>query len=125
MAIKELTKAEEQVMQFLWQLKEGMVRDILDQMPEPRPAYTTVATVVRVLETKGFIDHKAYGNSYVYFPTIAESEYRQFTFDKMMKNYFNNSYESLVSFIANERKLDLNELDELSQLLDKLKNQRS
>ena len=68
MEIKELTKAEEQVMQILWQLKEAIVKDILEQMPDPKPAYNTVSTVVRVLEGKGFIDHKAYGNSHVYFP---------------------------------------------------------
>src|ERR1700679_1832699 len=105
MHIKELTRAEEQVMQLLWQLKEAIVKDIVGLMPEPKPAYNTVSTVVRVLEGKGFIDHKAYGNSYVYFPVISEAEYKKFTFDKMMNSYFNNSYKSLVSFIANEKKL--------------------
>ena len=90
MNIKELTKAEEQVMQILWQLKEAIVKDILEQMPDPKPAYNTVSTVVRVLEGKGFIDHKAYGNSHVYFPAISEADYKKFTFDKMMKNYFSN-----------------------------------
>ncbi|HZY36288.1 MAG TPA: BlaI/MecI/CopY family transcriptional regulator [Mucilaginibacter sp.] len=125
MPVKELTKAEEQIMQILWQLKEAIVKDILDQMPEPKPAYNTVSTVVRVLEGKGFIDHKAYGNSHVYFPLVAEADYKQFTFDKMMKNYFNNSYQSLVSFIADEKGLDINELDELTALLENLKNKRS
>src|ERR1700743_2421158 len=124
MNIKELTKAEEQVMQILWQLNEGIVKDILEKIPEPKPAYNTVSTVVRVLEGKGFIDHKAYGNSHVYFPAISEAEYKKFTFDKMMKNYFNNSYKSLVSFIADEKKLDINELDELTKLIDKLKNEK-
>jgi BlaI family transcriptional regulator, penicillinase repressor len=125
MEIKELTKAEEQVMQILWQLKEAIVKDILEQMPDPKPAYNTVSTVVRVLEGKGFIDHKAYGNSHVYFPLVAENDYKQFTFDKMMKNYFNNSYQSLVSFIANEKKLGFRELDELTALIDQLKNKKS
>jgi len=125
MQIKELTKAEEQVMQILWQLKEAMVKDIIEEMPEPKPAYNTVSTVVRVLEGKGFIDHKAYGNSHVYFPAVQEADYKKFTFDKMMKNYFNNSYQSLVSFIADEKKLDLNQLDELTQLIDQLKNKKS
>jgi predicted transcriptional regulator len=124
MHIKELTKAEEQIMQLLWQLKEAIVKDILEEMPDPKPAYNTVSTVVRVLEGKGFIGHKAYGNSHVYFPLVQEAEYKQFTFDKMMKNYFNNSYQSLVSFIANEKKLDINELDELTKLLDNLKSKR-
>jgi len=121
MKIKELTKAEEQVMQILWQLNEAIVKDIIEQIPEPKPAYNTVSTVVRVLEGKDFVDHKAYGNSHVYFPIISEAEYKKFTFDKMMKSYFNDSYKSLVSFIADEKKLDINELDELTKLIDNLK----
>jgi BlaI family penicillinase repressor len=124
MNIKELTKAEEQIMQILWQLNEAIVKDILDKIPEPKPAYNTVSTVVRVLEGKGFIDHKAYGNSHVYFPLISETDYKKFTFDKMMKNYFDDSYKSLVSFIADEKKLGINELDELTKLIDNLKNQK-
>jgi len=125
MQIKELTKAEEQVMQILWQLKEAIVKDIVAVMPDPKPAYNTVSTVVRVLEGKGFIDHKAYGNSHVYFPIVEETDYKKFTFDKMMKNYFSNSYQSLVSFIADEKKLGLKELDELAELLENLKNKKS
>jgi BlaI family penicillinase repressor len=121
---KELTKAEEQVMQILWQLNEAIVKDILEQMPEPRPAYNTVSTVVRVLEGTGFIDHKAYGNSHVYFPLITEAEYKKFTFDKMMSSYFDNSYQSLVSFIVNEKKISLNELEELNTLIKDLKNKK-
>jgi len=124
MPIKELTKAEEQIMQILWQLNEAIVKDILDKMPDPKPAYNTVSTVVRVLEGKGFIDHKAYGNSHVYFPLVSEAEYKKFTFDKMMKSYFNDSYKSLVSFIADEKKLGIKELDELTNLIDKLKNEK-
>ena len=125
MKIKELTKAEEQVMQLLWQLKEAIVKDIIELMPDPKPAYNTVSTVVRVLEGKGFVDHKAYGNSHVYFALISEAQYKKFTFDKMMNNYFDNSYKSLVSFIADEKKLGLKELDELTTLLDNLKNKTS
>jgi BlaI family penicillinase repressor len=124
MQIKELTKAEEQVMQLLWRLKEAIVKDIIELMPDPKPAYNTVSTVVRVLEGKGFIDHKAYGNSHVYFPLISEGQYKKFTFDKMMSSYFSNSYQSLVSFIANDKKLDLQQLDELSKLIDDLKSKK-
>ncbi len=125
MNIKELTKAEEQIMQILWQLGEAIVKDIIERMPEPKPAYNTVSTVVRVLEGKGIINHKAYGNSHVYFPLISEADYKKFTFDKMMNNYVDNSYKSLVSFIADEKQLGVNELDELTALLDKLKNKKS
>jgi BlaI family penicillinase repressor len=124
MNIKELTKAEEQIMQLLWQLKEALVKDIIELMPKPKPAYNTVSTVVRVLEGKGFIDHKAYGNSHVYFALISEAEYKKFTFDKMMTSYFSNSYQSLVSFIANDKKLNLQQLNELTQLIEDLKSKK-
>lgn len=121
---KELTKAEEQVMQILWQLNEGIVKDILERMPEPKPAYNTVSTVVRVLEGKGFVDHKAYGNSYVYFPLISEDDYKKFSLNKIVNNYFDNSYKSLVSFIADEKKLGVKELDEIAELIEKLKKEK-
>lgn len=123
--IKELTKAEEQIMQILWQLGEAIVKDIIDKMPEPKPAYNTVSTVVRVLEGKGFIKHKAYGNSHVYFAAIPEAEYKKFTFDKMMSGYFSNSYQSLVSFLVKEKNMSIEELEELTQLAAKLKNKKS
>jgi BlaI family penicillinase repressor len=125
MNIKELTKAEEQVMQILWQLKEAIVKDVLEKMPEPKPAYNTVSTVIRVLEGKGFIDHKAYGNSHVYFALMGEDEYKKFTFDKMMHNYFSNSYRSLVSFLVKEKNLSLQELEEITKLAEELKSKRS
>jgi BlaI family penicillinase repressor len=124
MKLKELTKAEEQIMQILWQLKEGIVKDILEKIPEPKPAYNTVSTVVWVLVGNGFIDHTAYGNSHVYFPLISVDDYKKFTFDKLMTNYFDNSYKSLVSFIADEKDLGLKELDELTELINKLKSQK-
>lgn len=124
MPVKELTKAEETVMQLLWQLKEGLVKDVIELMPEPKPAYNTVSTVVRVLESKGFLDHKPQGNSHVYFPLISEAAYKKFTFDKMMSGYFSNSYKTLVSFIANEKKLDIHQLDELTQLIEDLKRKK-
>ncbi|MFD1255863.1 BlaI/MecI/CopY family transcriptional regulator [Mucilaginibacter terrae] len=121
--MKELTKAEEQVMQILWQLKEGIVKQILDKMPDdPKPAYNTVSTVVRVLESKGFVHHKAYGNSHVYFPIVSEDDYKKFAFDKMIKSYFNNSYKSLVSYLVKEQKLNLSELAELILLAERSRN---
>lgn len=125
MQIKELTKAEEQVMQILWQLNEAIVKDIIEQMPDPKPAYNTVSTVVRVLEGKGFIDHKAYGNSHVYFAVISQEEYKKFTFDKMMNSYFSNSYQSLVSFLVKEKDMSLEELQGLTELAAKLKSKKS
>jgi BlaI family penicillinase repressor len=122
--MKELTKAEQQVMRILWKLKEGIVKDILDQMPDPKPAYSTVSTVVRVLQGKGFINHKAYGNSHVYYPAIEENAYKHFAFDRIMDGFFDNSYNDLVSFLVNEKKLDANELENLTQLVQQLKSNK-
>jgi predicted transcriptional regulator len=123
-AIKELTKAEEQVMRILWQLNEAIVKDVVEQMPDPKPAYNTVSTVIRVLEGKGFIDHKAYGNSYVYFPIISEETYKKFAFDKIMNNYFSNSYQSLVSFLVNEKNMSVSDLEEITKLAETLKSKK-
>jgi predicted transcriptional regulator len=111
--MRELTKAEEQIMLILWEMKEGLVKDVIDRMTPPKPAYNTVSTVIRVLEGKGFIDHKAVGNTHIYF-----------AFDKVMNNYFENSYQSLVSFLVKEKNMDMDELDELIKLAEKLKNKR-
>ncbi len=123
--MRELTKAEEQVMLILWELKEAIVKDVIDRMEEPKPAYNTVSTVIRVLEGKGFIDHKAIGNTHIYFPIITEEQYKHFAFDKVLNNYFENSYESLVSFLVKEKNLDVSQLDEIIALAEQLKNKKS
>ncbi len=122
--MRELTKAEEQVMLILWTVKEGLVRDVIEQMEPPKPAYNTVSTVIRVLENKGFIDHKAVGNTHIYFPIISEEQYKHFAFDKVMNNYFENNYQSLVSFLVKEKNMDMTELDELIALAENLKNKK-
>jgi len=123
--MRELTKAEEQVMLILWEMKEGLVKDVIDRILPPKPAYNTVSTVIRVLEGKGFIDHKAIGNTHIYFPIISEEQYKHFALDKVMNNYFENSYQSLVSFLVKEKNMDMDELDELIKLAEKLKNKES
>ncbi len=112
----KLTTAEEEVMQFLWQLKEGMVRDILDLMPEPKPAYNTVSTIVRILEKKGFVDHKAYGNTHVYFPVVEKAAYAKSHFSKFLNDYFGNSFAQLTSFFAEENSLTTKDLEEILQM---------
>ncbi len=83
---KELTKAEEQIMHVIWDMKNAFIRDIIKKLPEPKPAYTTVATMVKILEEKGFVEHEAFGKSYRFFPTVKKSDYRVMLF----KNIFNN-----------------------------------
>ena len=111
--MKELTRAEEQVMQILWKLGKGVVNDILSQMDEPRPAYNTVSTIVRILEKKGFVGYRAYGKTHEYYPLIEKKIYTSFFFKNFLGNYFGGSFTSLVSFFAKENDMDVKELEEL------------
>ena len=122
MNIKELTKAEEQIMQVLWDLKKAFVKEVLEQLPQPKPAYNTVSTIIRILETKGFIDHTAFGKSHQYHPIISKEAYKDFATDKLMNGYFENSVESMFSFFVKKQKIDLKEADEIMKLIEKLKN---
>jgi predicted transcriptional regulator len=119
--LKELTKAEDQVMQILWNLESGFVKDIIEQMPDPKPAYNTISTIVRILETKGFVDHKAYGKTHEYFPIISKEKYTKFYLNNLLKGYFNGSFQNLVSFFAKENKLDSKAIE---KLLEEIKNQK-
>lgn len=116
--MRQLTKAEEQVMQVLWDLKKGFVRDILDRLPLPKPAYNTVSTIVRILEKKGFVGYKAFGKTHEYFPLITKKVYRKTFFTTVLQNYFSNSYQSLASFFTNEQNLSLQELEEIKKMID-------
>jgi predicted transcriptional regulator len=109
----QLTKAEEQVMQILWELGEGLVKDIRDRFGDPKPARNTVSTVVRILEKKGFVGHRAYGNVYLYYPLITKSEYSKTQLFGLMESYFNNSFPAMASFFAREKDLTLGELEEM------------
>jgi len=109
----QLTKAEEQVMQILWETEERLVKDIRDRFEDPRPARNTVSTVVRVLEKKGFVGHKAYSNVHSYFPLVSKSEYSKKQLFGLMENYFNNSFPAMASFFAREKDLSMKELDQL------------
>jgi BlaI family transcriptional regulator, penicillinase repressor len=119
--LKELTKAEDQVMQILWVLGQGFVKDIIEQMPEPKPAYNTVSTIVRILEAKGFVNHKAYGKTHEYYPVITKDKYTKFSLNNLIKGYFNGSFENLVSFFAKENNLNAKDLE---KLLSELKNKK-
>lgn len=119
--MKELTKAEEQVMLIIWEKENAFVKDILQEMPVPKPAYNTVSTIVRILESKGFVDHEVFGNSHRYYPLIAKNDYRKFTLNQVVKGYFDGSAASLVSFFINEKKMDLTDLDEILKQIDSQK----
>ncbi|ASB50074.1 BlaI/MecI/CopY family transcriptional regulator [Alkalitalea saponilacus] len=109
----QLTNAEEQIMQILWRLQEGAVKDIRNEFPDPKPARNTVSTIIRILEKKGHVDHKTYGNVHVYFPLTKKEDYSKKQLLGLMKNYFNNSFPALASFFAKETDLSVQELEEL------------
>jgi BlaI family transcriptional regulator, penicillinase repressor len=111
--MKELTKAEEQIMQELWLLEKAFVKEIVDKLPEPKPAYNTVSTVIRILEKKGFVDHYAYGKTHQYFPLISKTDYTKSYFKNFLSGYFSNSFQEMVSFFAKEDKMTLSELEEI------------
>lgn len=111
--MKELTKAEEQVMQLLWRLEKAFVKDIIEKIPEPKPAYNTVSTIIRILEKKGFVGHNAYGKTHEYFPLISRKEYTRSFMKNFMRNYFSGSFQEMVSFFAKEDNMSISELDEL------------
>lgn len=123
--MKELTKAEDQIMQILWTLEKAFVKDIVEQMPDPKPAYNTVSTIVRILEKKGFIGYKAYGKTHEYFPLIPKEKYTRFYLNNMVKGYFDGSVQNLVSFFAKENKMDVQDIDLLMKQLEELKNKKS
>ncbi len=125
--MKELTKAEEQIMQILWKIEKGFVNDILEEFQLPKPAYNTVSTIVRILEKKEFVSHKAYGKTHEYFPLISKEEYTKTYLKGFLNNYFSNSYQQLVSFFSNDNNLSMHELEEIRTMMEeqieKQKNQ--
>lgn len=115
--MKELTKAEEELMQILWRLERGFINDILDKLPDPKPAYNTVSTIIRILEKKGFVDHVAYGKAHEYYPLVSKEDYTKSYFGHFMKNYFGNSYKEMVSFFTSDNNMNIRELEELKQAM--------
>lgn len=111
--MKELTKAEEQIMQLLWEQEKAFVKDLVDQMPDPKPAYNTVSTIIRILEKKGFVGHNAYGKTHEYFPLVSKKDYTRGYMKSFISNYFSGSFQEMVSFFAKEDKMSVADLDEL------------
>jgi len=124
MKMKELTKAEEQIMQILWDLERGFVKDVLEQFPDPKPAYNTVSTICRILEKKGFLDHKAYGNSHQYYPLLARDDYTKEYLNNFVDSYFGNSIEQLVSFFSRQNKVDIREAEGIIELMNNVKEKK-
>ena len=115
--MQELTKAEEQVMQILWMLERAFVKEIVEEFPDPKPAYNTVSTIIRILEKKGVVSHKAYGNTYEYYPLVLRDEYKKKFLKSFVRRYFGGSFPEMVSFFAGERDLSVEELEEIRKRL--------
>ena len=113
--MKELTRAEEQLMQILWKIKKGFIKDLIERVPEPKPAYNTVSTFIRILEKKGFVGHNAYGKTHEYYPLITKRDYTRLFMKGFIKNYFSNSFQEMVSFFAKEDKMNISDFEKLMQ----------
>jgi predicted transcriptional regulator len=116
--MRELTRAEEQVMQVLWKIKKGFVKDILEHFNDPKPAYNTVSTIVRILQEKGFVNHKAYGRTHEYFPIVSKDDYSKMHLKTFVKDYFSNSFEKMVSFFAKEKGISIKEMGEIMKIME-------
>jgi BlaI family transcriptional regulator, penicillinase repressor len=115
--MRELTRAEEEVMQVLWKIEKGFVKDLLEHFPDPKPAYNTVSTFVRILQEKGFISHKAYGRTHEYFPVISKDEYSKMHLKAFVTDYYSDSFGKMVSFFAREKEISLKEMEEIIKIL--------
>ncbi|MBN1187512.1 MAG: BlaI/MecI/CopY family transcriptional regulator [Bacteroidales bacterium] len=116
--MKEITKAQEDILKALWEINDGAVSDVLDILPEPKPAYNTVATVIKVLEKKGYVSHKTYGKTNVYYPVVTKKQYAQHMMKDTFKGLFNSSLNQMVSFFVKNNKVSLSELEELRNMLE-------
>lgn len=117
MKLNELTKAEEMVMQILWRLGKGFVNDIIAEMPEPKPAYNTVSTIIRILEKKGFVGHTAFGKTFEYHPVVSKEKYTKFYLKGMVSRYFSDSFSQMVSFFSRNEDIDIAEMEKILEIM--------
>ena len=117
--MKQLTKAEEDIMHILWELGEGNVAAIIDELPEPKPAYNTVSTIVRILESKDFVDYRKEGRGHIYFAKVKKNEYSNQSINKLVDGYFQGSFKSMVSFFMKKNDISINELETIMKEINK------
>jgi BlaI family transcriptional regulator, penicillinase repressor len=120
----KLTKAEEQIMHIIWQLEKGFIKDILEEFDDPKPAYTTVATVVRILEKKGFVAHREYGNAHQFYPLISRSGYSKKHVNPIFRRYFKGSMKEMVTFFGENNKVHTGDIDDAIKVLKNLKKKK-
>ena len=119
--MQKLAKREEQIMQALWQLKKAFVKEVIEILPEPKPHYNTVSTIIRILEDKKFIAHKSFGKTYQYYPLVSKETYQKSAVGDIIKNYFDNSYQKMVTYFAAEEKINEDELEEIIKMIQNKK----
>ncbi|MDT0643858.1 BlaI/MecI/CopY family transcriptional regulator [Zunongwangia sp. F363] len=117
--MKQLTKAEEEIMQVLWKLGEANVASVIEELPDPKPAYNTVSTIVRILENKEFVDHRQQGKGYIYFPVVEKETYSSQSMNKLINNYFNGSFKSMLSFFMKKNEIDTKDLEAILKEINK------
>ena len=122
--MKQLTKAEEAVMQILWKIRKGFLADIMKEMPAPKPANSTVSTFIKILEKKGFVSHRTYGKIHEYFPLISKEEYTKDHVKGLLEKYFSNSYTKMVSFLSKSEDLSIHEIEEIIAMLQNQMKER-
>lgn len=123
--MKQLTRAEEEVMQYLWKLEKAFVKEIIAEMEEPKPAYNTVSTIIRILVKKEFVGYESFGKSHRYFPLVSKEDYSANSVKGILDGYFDGSFKQLVSFFVKEENVSLKELKEIEDFIKEKKNQSS
>ena len=124
MSTQTLTKAEEQIMQVLWKLQKAFVKDIIEELPSPKPHYNTVSTLVKILISKEFVGFTAYGKSHQYHPLVDKEDYSRRTMRKYLKGYFQGSFTNMVSFFAKDKDVSIQELESLLEEIKKAKKEK-
>ncbi len=119
--MQKLAKREEEIMQILWKLEKAFIKEVIEEMPDPKPHYNTVSTIVRILSDKGFVSHKTFGNTHQYFPLVAKENYQKDAITDVLRKYFDNSYSKMVAHFAKEEKISENELSDIIDMI-KTKN---
>lgn len=116
--MKELSANEEMIMRIFWKLEKALVREVLDELPDPKPPYTTLASSIKLLASKGYLSFKKYGTVYQYFPLVSQAEYSKKSVNQLVKNYFEGSVGNFLSFMVKENKISDQEIDELQKLIE-------
>lgn len=119
--MQKLAKREEEIMQACWKLGKAFIKEIIAELPDPKPHYNSVATMVRILEEKGWLNHETFGNTFQYFPVVSKEEYQNQAFDDIVRKYFNNSYPRMLAYFAKEQKISREELNEILELIQSQK----